>query len=191
MPLPYLEPGALRAAVAGDPFWSASLDALLAADPAPRALHLAILVEPYLGLILAGQKRIEARFSLQRRAPFEQVHPDDVLLLKRSGGPILGIGRVGGVRCLTLAPGDLDDLRARYADELQVNDPGFWRQRATARYATLIWMNQVRPTAPLWVSKRDRRAWVVLRARGAPGAQVGACAAVSLPPKSCSEPRCR
>lgn len=167
MPLPYLEPETLRAAVADDPFWSASLDAVLAADPAPRALHLAILVEPYLGLILAGQKRIEARFSVQRRAPFEQVLPDDTLLLKRSGGPLLGIGRVGEVRCLTLAPGDLDDLRARYANELRVDDPRFWRQRATARYATLIWVSQVSPIAPLWVPKRDRRAWVVLRARGA------------------------
>ncbi|MGB9634074.1 MAG: hypothetical protein ACPL8I_12145 [Chloroflexaceae bacterium] len=35
--LPYLEPKILRAAVAGDPFWSAGLDAVLAADPAPRA----------------------------------------------------------------------------------------------------------------------------------------------------------
>ncbi len=161
--LPYLDPEIWRTAVAGDPFWSASLDAMLAADPAPRALHLAILVEPYLGLILAGQKRVEARFSVQRRVPFEQVYPDDVLLLKRSAGPILGIGRVGEVRCLTLAPGDLDDLRARYANDLRIDDPGFWRQRAAARYATLMWIEQVSPTAPLWVKKRDRHAWIVLR----------------------------
>jgi len=56
-----------------------------------RGIHLAVLVEPYLSLILDGKKTIESRFSINRHAPFEQVQRGDVLILKRSSGPIEGL----------------------------------------------------------------------------------------------------
>ena len=60
-------------------------------------VHLAIFVEPYLELVLAGKKTIESRFSANRCPPYNAVKKGDLLLLKRSGGPVVGVATVGQV----------------------------------------------------------------------------------------------
>jgi len=56
--------------------------------------HLVVMRQPYLRRIIAGEKRLEARLSKHRCAPYGQVQAGDVLLLKRVGGPVV---------CLTTA----------------------------------------------------------------------------------------
>src|ERR1700686_1163065 len=69
-----------------------------------RGIHLAVLVEPYLSLILDGKKTIESRFSTNRHAPFEQVQRGDVLILKRSSGPVEGLCTVSDAWFYQLNP---------------------------------------------------------------------------------------
>jgi len=83
----------IRRAVAADDVWSAILG-----DPGsglPRCgIHLAVFVEPFLGYVLDGSKTVESRFSVNRCAPFGKVNRHDVVLLKRAGGPVVGLAQV-------------------------------------------------------------------------------------------------
>jgi hypothetical protein len=153
----------LLPAVAGDKVWEACLRTLVADENSPTGLHLAIFVEPYLTYVLDGKKTVESRFGVHRNAPYGQVAPGDVILLKRSSGPILGVCKVSDVWFYCLDPGSWTKLRKDYADALCARDPGFWEQRKRASFATLMRLDSVRPVPPIEFVKQDRRGWVVLR----------------------------
>ena len=140
----------------GDAFWESYLEA------APRTLHLAVFVPPYLDLILAGRKTAESRFSRRRIAPHGRVAAGDVLLLKRSGGPIAGVCLTERVWHYDLEDTGLAAVRTEFAAALCATGDAFWQARATARYATIMTLAYVRPIAPLPYDKRDRRGWCVL-----------------------------
>ncbi len=151
--------------VESDPFWRDYLNTLPSSCPQPFSLHLAVLVEPYLESILRGRKTVESRFSLRRLPPYQRVSPGDVLLLKRAGGPIIGISRVAGVTFYRLDRERLRSIRENLADAICPADKGFWREREKALFATLIWLENVKAIDPLSLRKRDRRAWVILTER--------------------------
>ena len=87
----------IRSAVQGEPFWEPYLCQWLSPHKACGTLHLAILVEPYLQFILEGRKTVESRFSVRRGAPYGTVQRGDVVVLKRSGGPVVGLAQVAHV----------------------------------------------------------------------------------------------
>jgi len=126
-------------------------------------VHLAILVEPYLGLILEGKKTVESRFGVQRCAPHGQVAPHDIILLKRVSGPVVGICRVRETWFFDLKRTTIDALRARFSRPLCAEDPAFWAERAHTTLATLMSIDLVMSIDPIDVAKRDRRGWVTLR----------------------------
>jgi hypothetical protein len=127
--------------------------------------HLAVLTQPFLELILVGRKTIESRFSKVRRAPFEKVGPDDVLLLKEVCGPIKGLAAVSRVDYYgPLDPGNVTRIMRRFKEQLQINEQ-FVRAKAGARYGSLLHLALVMPTSAVRVRKTDRQAWVVLSAR--------------------------
>ena len=49
------------------------------------------MVEPYLSLLLEGEKTMESRFSQKMIQPFHQVSKGDIIILKKSGGDIVGV----------------------------------------------------------------------------------------------------
>jgi hypothetical protein len=55
-----------------------------------QGVHLAVMVEPYLSFLLQGRKSIESRFSRNAIAPYYQIETGDLVLLKLTGGPVLG-----------------------------------------------------------------------------------------------------
>jgi hypothetical protein len=126
-------------------------------------IHLAILVEPYLSLVLSGKKTIESRFGVQNRAPHNRVAPEDIVLLKEPGGPVVGICRVKKTWFFDLEKTSLSTVRSRFAESLCAADPSFWAQRSDAKLATLMLIDQVTSIKPIVVAKRDRRGWVTLR----------------------------
>jgi len=125
-------------------------------------IHLAVLVEPYLSLILAGKKTIESRFSVNRHAPFEQVQRGDVIILKRSGGPVEGLCTVSDVWFYRLTAKTWVDIE-RYASALCMDDSGFWKHKRGASYATLMRIDRILKLPDLEIEKVDPRGWVVLR----------------------------
>ncbi len=94
-----------------DPAWSSLL-----ADPA-RAVHLAVMLEPWLSLVLSGRKTVESRFGKHPVPPYGTVTPGDIIVFKRSSGPVLALALAVGVRYAGLSPdpasarGDLAGLR--------------------------------------------------------------------------------
>jgi len=158
--------GELHARVNDDPLWRPYLADLDPVVPrAPFGVHLAIFVEPYLEHVLAGRKTVESRFSIRPQAPYRAVSPGDVLLLKHSGGPVVGLCRVTDAWFYRLDPATWSSIRRDFTEELCAQDPAFWEARARAEYATLLRVGDVRRIPALTCDKRDRRGWVVLRQR--------------------------
>ena len=132
-----------------------------------RTIHLAVMVEPFLSFILSGQKTIESRFSKNAIAPFQQIRPDDLVLLKLTGGPIVGCFTTRDVEFINLSSGQLDRLRREYSAAICADDD-FWAAREDKRYATLVGVHAVHELRPAPVAKSDRRGWVVLQPSKAP-----------------------
>jgi hypothetical protein len=144
--------------------WGATGKSITPAIRCHRRIHLAVFTEPYLTLVLQQKKTLESRFSVNRRAPFQEVATDDILLLKLSGGPILGIATVGKATHLHISsPEELVEIADRYGTALCIEDSGFWKQRQNAAYCTLIELRNVEHAEFERVQKRDRLGWVVLQ----------------------------
>ncbi|RJX18475.1 MAG: AAA family ATPase [Desulforudis sp.] len=134
-------------------------------DNVPYAIHLAIFVEPYLQYILEDKKTVESRFSRNRIAPYNRIFTNDVILLKRSSGPIVGICQADNVWSYKLDPKSWSEIRGEFAQMLCAQDPSFWDQRKNAEYATLIRLKHVCPIPALNFIKTDRRGWVIMKER--------------------------
>ncbi|MEA5448463.1 ASCH domain-containing protein [Leptolyngbya sp. CCNP1308] len=153
----------LQLATQGDPFWENYLIPLTHEVHIPFSLHLGIFVEPYLQFILDGKKTIESRFSTRRFAPYEQIQKGDVILLKKSSGPITGICQVSHCWFYRLDPNSWKSIKQDFAEAICAQDPDFWEQRQSATYATLVRIKNIKEISPIKFAKRDRRGWVVLQ----------------------------
>ena len=150
-------------AIRGNAFWEKYLGDLLSDTDSRASIHLAIFVEPFLQYVLDGTKEIESRFSAVRCAPYRSVNKGDVVILKRTGGPVLGVGLVESAWFYELEPNSWQDIRDNYARALCALDPIFWEERKHASFATLMRIEQVQAIRPIRVEKRDRRGWVVIK----------------------------
>lgn len=126
-------------------------------------LHLAIFIEPYLSYIISGKKKVESRFSINKCAPFGKVKKGDIVLIKKSGGPIVGYCKVEDVWYYKLDSKSFNDIKDNYSDLLCVEDSDFWEERKRSSYATLIRLTNFQQISPIQVIKKDRRGWVVLK----------------------------
>lgn len=127
---------------------------------ATAGVHLAVMVEPFLGYILDGRKTIESRFSKPLIAPYRRIAVGDIVLLK--AGCIVACFRAGSVEFIELD----DEERRRIVRDHSGTicaDEAFWDARVDKRYCTLIGIEDVRQLTSLKVDKRDRRGWLVLR----------------------------
>lgn len=155
---------ALRRAVAGDAFWEGYLKNLSDTTPSGFSVHLAILVDRFLQAMLEGHKTIESRFSVVRCPPYGRVREGDVLLLKKSGGAVMGICQVGKTWSYALDRDSRRSIREKHSRAMCAQDDAFWKAREKANYATLMQVKNVRRITPMPWPKRDRRGWVVLQA---------------------------
>lgn len=149
--------------VYGHPFWLTYFSD--ATRPTSRiGIHLAILAEPFLSMVLSGEKSIESRFSRNRCAPYGEIGDGDIILLKEVSGPICGLALARRISCYDLRTEPIDRIRHRFGAGIGADD-AFWASRADALYATLIELDAPASIAPVGCDKRDRRGWVSLRSR--------------------------
>ena len=143
-------------------FWFSKFEQLTN-DPTIR-FHLGIFVEPFLQYILDGRKTIESRFSVNQSAPFGKVQAGDILLLKRSGGPIIGLCHIGRVWSYQLTPLLFEKVQKTFASALCLEEGSdFWQRKKKAQYATLMAIDEITCLdSVLYIDKRDRRGWVIL-----------------------------
>lgn len=126
-------------------------------------LHVAILRKPYLDLILSGTKTVESRLTRTLLPPFKAVTPGDRIYFKQSCGPFRAMARAGRAEYhADLCPGKVDALRRRHNGSV-CGDESYWQSKSSARYASLISLEQVVPidAGPAMPPSRGR-AWFVL-----------------------------
>jgi len=149
----------LRRHLDSEPFWSRAL----APDAqSSRNYHLAIFREPYLDFILSGKKTIETRFAKRACPPYNRVANGDVLVLKESGGPVLGICTVSRVWFYRVTAASLADIRSKFGKAVCPVNDAFWDERKGASCATLMLLQNVTRLDNIHIDKRDRRGWVLL-----------------------------
>ncbi|WP_271669529.1 hypothetical protein [Bradyrhizobium sp. CCBAU 51627] len=149
--------------VDGHHFWLTYLSDAI--RPGSRiGMHLAIFAEPFLSMVLSGEKTIESRFSRNRCAPYGEIDDGDIILLKEVAGPICGLVLARRIWSYDLSSEPIDRIRHRFGPGIRADDE-FWSSRADALYATLIELDAPASTEPVSCDKRDRRGWVSLRSR--------------------------
>ena len=126
-----------------------------------QGLHLAIMAEPFLSFMLEGKKTVESRFSKHRITPYNSIHPGDLVLLKATGGPVIGAFKAGNVQFVELTDQKLRDIRDQYGKEICA-DETFWPLQKEKRYATLIEVCDVTKLPPVRIVKKNRLSWVKL-----------------------------
>jgi cytidylate kinase len=152
-----------------DPAWSEQARGLIDSSGGGPNVHLAVFVEPYLEYVLTGQKTIESRFSAVRFPPYGRVARGDLVLLKASGGPVVGICEVGAAWFYQLNANSWKTIRRDFSAAICAQDPDFWRRREHAEFATLMYVSRAKRLPPVAWPKKDRRGWVILRGgQGAP-----------------------
>lgn len=142
-----------------------------------KNVHLAILIEPYLSLILKGEKTIESRFTKNRIAPYCQAKEGDIILLKKSGGGIVGVAEIDKAEFHTLESepnaaiskfmgwdgrSNISEIRANFNDQIRAT-PEFWESKQNARYASLLYLKNVAPLSePTPFPRQHGSAWLIL-----------------------------
>lgn len=154
--------GQLRDTVKLGSYWKDHLDTVDVSQYISFGIHLAVFVEPYLRFILDGKKTVESRFSVNRIAPYEKVRKGDIIILKRSSGPVVGLCEVSDVWFYRLDPKSWNDIKKEFTQSLCAQDPEFWSTRKHASYATLMKVRHVEEIGPIRWTKKDRRGWIVL-----------------------------
>ena len=126
-------------------------------------LHLGVFIEPYLQLVLDGEKTLESRFSINKIAPLNKVATGDILLLKRTAGPIVGICQISDVLTFSLNSKVFEDIKNKYNHDLRIQNSDFWIQKNRSKHATLMKIeNVVTLRSAINFTKKDRRGWIVL-----------------------------
>lgn len=123
-------------------------------------VHLAIMVEPYLSLLLQGKKTMESRFSQKKTQPFHRVSKGDIVILKKSGGDIVGVFEAKDIHYFELkSEEDIKAIRNEYNQQLCCSDK-FWNSKMKSHYATLIDVGQLMRLTPIQVSFKNRLSWI-------------------------------
>jgi len=132
-------------------------------------IHIAVLLKPYLDLILAGRKTVECRLTRQARDPFERIEAGERIYFKQSAGPFGATAIAEHIIFEdNLTPRRVNQIRRDYND-LIGGDATFWNAKRHSSFATLIWLTDVQPTAsgpairPLqgvaWLALEEEPAW--------------------------------
>lgn len=129
-----------------------------------RKKHLAIFKKGVGEDILNGVKTIETRFSKMKIAPFGVISMGDLVYIKPTGKDIIGEFRVKKVVFIDgLEIKDIKEIKETKGEQIAADD-NYWERKSGSKYVTLIYIGQVTPfiTAPLKITKKDLRGWVVL-----------------------------
>lgn len=130
-------------------------------------VHVGIFAEPYLTLITQSKKTIESRFSVNKISPYGKIFKGDIVLVKKTGGPIVGMFVAGEVLFYPkLNNTKLKEIEDNFGEQIctYVN-PNFWTNRAASKFATLISIDRFIEIKPFTVNKSDRMAWSIVQNR--------------------------
>ncbi len=124
-------------------------------------LHLGIFTEPYLSLMLNGKKTIESRFSKRKMLPYDKITKDDIVIIKKSSGNVVGYFTIKDIKFFDLNTTDIADIKKLYNKELCVSE-NFWLEKQNSNYATLIFIKEIHLLKPFKINKKGMSTWLRL-----------------------------
>ncbi len=108
-------------------------------------IHVAILLKPYLDLLLSGRKTIELRLTITNRVPYQVIEAGERLYFKQSAAPFRATALADHVLFLDdLTPSRVQQLKRDYNHAI-LGESDFWQRKREAKYATLVWVREVEP----------------------------------------------
>lgn len=142
----------------GQDSWINKIQAIKALDI--RRIHIAVMIEPYLSLILNGKKTVESRFSRNKISPYSRINKGDLVILKKSGGGYVAVFEAGNVKFLEPQnESDIQKIKEDYNDMLCISDD-FWHTKKDSRYATLIYIANICRFDEFQLSVPNRKSWI-------------------------------
>lgn len=127
-------------------------------------IHLAIFTDPFLSYLLDGLKTFESRLSINKIAPYGKVYKNDIVIVKKSGGEILGIFTVNSVCYYSnLNPSLIKTIDDTYGERIMWNASEFLASKSSSNFLTLIEVSDLRIFMPFEIMKKDRGSWVLIR----------------------------
>jgi hypothetical protein len=144
------------------------------------ATHLAILLKPYVEMILDGRKTMESRLTRTPLPPYRMIEPGDRIFIKISSGPIAATALADKVRFYNdMTPRDVQTLRKRHDQDICGNDE-YWAMKRDSRYATLVRLRDVQATSEGPRVHSTGRAWFVVDERTWPAPRQGKATCIDI-----------
>ncbi len=136
-------------------------------NPSDIAIHLAIFSEQLMNKLIKGEKTVESRFSLNNVSPFGRIVKGDLVVVKKSGGPVTAMFVAGTINSYhDLTPKKITALKIEHSLSLGLAlDDAFWEEKLNSKFATFIKVDKLKPTTPFIIEKKDRTGWVVVKPR--------------------------
>ncbi len=126
-----------------------------------RTLHLGIFTEPYLSLMLNGKKTIESRFSKRKMLPYDKITKDDIVIIKKSSGNVVGYFTIEDIKFFDLNTIAITEIKKLYNKELCVSE-NFWLEKQNSNYETLIFIKEIHLLEPFKINKKGMSTWLKL-----------------------------
>lgn len=126
-----------------------------------QTLHLGVFTEPCLTYMLEGKKTIESRFSKRKIAPYYQIKKEDIVLIKKSSGPVIGYFTIKDILFFDLGETSIEEIKRKYQKELCVSNE-FWEEKQNSNYATLIFIDKIICFEPVSIHKKGMQSWIVI-----------------------------
>ena len=124
--------------------------------------HLAILRQPFLDMILSGEKTIESRWSMHKIAPYNKLSIGDEILLKETSKDVIATAKVKDFKYFELTPQLADEIKQKYGKEIGVYKFENWENYRNKKYCTLIWLENVERVKPFKVKRSNGAGWIVI-----------------------------
>lgn len=126
-------------------------------------IHLAVCREPYIQYMINGSKTIESRITKNKIIPYGKVKDGDIVILKRSSGPVLAIFTVKNVISFDSSSFNLSTIQNNYQEELQIHDD-WWELKRDARFASLICIEEIVALNAIDITlQKNRQSWIIIR----------------------------
>ena len=127
--------------------------------------HVAIMRKSWrlTAKVLSGEKTIESRWYMTRRAPWGKISAGDTVYFKDSGSPIAVKTTVASVLQIETTPRRVKELIAEYGEG--IGRSGLYERFKEKRYCILIFLKAPTAIKPFDIDKRgfgNMSAWITV-----------------------------
>ncbi len=128
--------------------------------------HLAIVRQPFFGMILSGEKSIESRWYRSRKAPFGNIRAGETVYLKEPGKPVSAKCEVEKALFFEhLDKAKIEGIIKKYGSRIGISLSRLGMVK-DKKFCTLIFIKNVRRLKTFKISKKGHGnmcAWITLK----------------------------